>query len=236
MEAFNGGSKQDQEKNMSTLISKLAKIQEKLNAPKSQFNNYGGYKYRSCEDILMAVKPLLAGLVIVISDDIVQVGDRIYVKAEAYITDGSEKISSYAFAREQLAKKGMDESQITGAASSYARKYALNGLLLIDDNKDADHGIANEEKGSSKVSLPESSKSVAKYDYDSLPDEHKAIANSVANCVIDAYSNSGIKEAFDVYEAAKFDYHGNVEMLAAIWGKIPSEVRSAIKKHGKIGV
>lgn len=117
---------------------KLSAIQVSLNAPKNQLNNFGGYNYRSCEDILQAVKPLLDGGVILISDEIKLIGDRYYVEATAKYIFGNEVIENKAYAREPVAKKGMDESQITGATSSYARKYALNGLLLIDDNKDAD--------------------------------------------------------------------------------------------------
>lgn len=124
---------------MTTLVKKLSEIQKKLNAPKGQFNSFGKYHYRSCEDILMAVKPLLDGLVLTVNDDMVLVGDRIYVKATATISDGETSISTSAFAREAEDKKGMDSAQVTGSTSSYARKYALNGLLLIDDNKDADH-------------------------------------------------------------------------------------------------
>lgn len=125
---------------MKELNDKLIKVIEKLKAPKNQKNNFGGYKYRSCEDILEAVKPLLnkEGLRLKISDEICEIGDRIYVKATVTITDGENSESNTAFAREALTKKGMDESQITGTASSYARKYALNGFLCIDDTKDAD--------------------------------------------------------------------------------------------------
>ena len=121
-------------------MQKLIEIQKKLKAPKNQFNAFGKYKYRSCEDILEAVKPLCteAGLLLTISDDVVAIGDRIYIKATATITDNDTSFSVSAYAREALTKKGMDESQITGAASSYARKYALNGLFLIDDTKDTD--------------------------------------------------------------------------------------------------
>lgn len=121
-------------------FKKISKIQGELKAPKNQRNNFGGYNYRSCEDILEAVKPLLVAndLFITIQDDIVLVGDRYYVKATATITDGEHSVSNTALAREELSKKGMDASQITGATSSYARKYALNGLLAIDDTKDAD--------------------------------------------------------------------------------------------------
>lgn len=121
-----------------SLYQQLAEIQKNLNAPKGQMNTFGGYKYRSCEDILTAVKPLLGSLTIVISDEMVMLGDRFYVKATACITDGKERVESTSYAREAATKKGMDDSQITGSTSSYARKYALNGLLLIDDAKDAD--------------------------------------------------------------------------------------------------
>jgi len=119
---------------------KVMAVQTELKAPKGQYNSFGKYKYRSCEDILEGVKPLLKEykLVLLINDEIVQIGERYYVKATAQITDGVETISATAYAREPEIKKGMDESQITGATSSYARKYALNGLLAIDDSKDAD--------------------------------------------------------------------------------------------------
>jgi len=121
-----------------SIYAKLAVIQQNLKAPKSQTNKFGGYKYRNCEDILQAVKPLLGDLVLNLSDTIEQVGDRYYIKATASINDGKESASVTAYAREEENKKGMDASQITGSASSYARKYALNGLLAIDDTKDAD--------------------------------------------------------------------------------------------------
>ena len=119
-------------------IARIAEIQAKLNAPKGQHNSFGGYYYRSCEDILNAVKPLLGGLYLSISDEVIQRGDRYYVKATATITDGEHEHSATAEAREPATKKGMDDSQITGATSSYARKYCLNGLFGIDDAKDAD--------------------------------------------------------------------------------------------------
>ena len=131
------------------IYEKLKTIQQKLTAPKGQHNNYGDYDYRSCEDICKAVKPLLeeVGCVLTLSDDIVLVGERYYVKATATLISlevdtkyGLEfpKVSNVAFAREPLEKKGSDASQITGACSSYARKVALAGLLLIDNEKDAD--------------------------------------------------------------------------------------------------
>ena len=142
-------------------MSKLNDIQQNVFAPKGQRNSFGGYQYRSCEDILKAIKPLLGNATLTITDEIVQLGSdgiidtktkdkngieahtiapdtRYYVKATATLMCGEEKISVSAFARESLSKKGMDESQITGAASSYARKYALNGLFCIDNTNDAD--------------------------------------------------------------------------------------------------
>ena len=121
-------------------IEKIVAIQSELKAPKGQYNSFGKYNYRSCEDILEGVKPLLAkhGLVLTIRDGIELIGDRYYVKATATITDGKEQLSTDAYARESLDRKGMDASQVTGSTSSYARKYALNGLLAIDDTKDAD--------------------------------------------------------------------------------------------------
>jgi hypothetical protein len=116
----------------------LNKIQKELKAPKNQYNAFGKYKYRSCEDILEAVKPLLNNATLVINDEMVVIGERYYIKATATLTEADKSISATAYAREPEEKKGMDSAQITGATSSYARKYALNGLFLIDDTKDSD--------------------------------------------------------------------------------------------------
>lgn len=127
---------------------KLEKIQKELKAPKNQYNSFGGYNYRSCEDIMMAVKPHLDDCTLTLSDSIIEVGGRIYVCATATLRDDNEEIQTTAYAREAESRKGSDCSQLTGAASSYARKYALAGLFLLDDCKDADstntHG--NEDK------------------------------------------------------------------------------------------
>lgn len=130
-------------------MKNLINIQCKLKAPKNRKNTYGGYNYRSAEDILTAVKPLLEQYecTMTISDDIVQIGERIYVKATVTFSDGTETKAVTAYAREAEARKGMDESQITGTASSYARKNALNGLFLIDDIKDADTDEYHKESG-----------------------------------------------------------------------------------------
>ncbi|EON1479160.1 ERF family protein [Escherichia coli] len=120
------------------LHKKLWTIQQTLNAPKNQRNNFGGYSYRSAEDILEAVKPLLQNITLTLNDEIVLIGDRYYVKATATLSDGEDAVCVTAYAREEENKKGMDCSQLTGATSSYARKYALNGLFCIDDAKDPD--------------------------------------------------------------------------------------------------
>lgn len=122
-------------------MKELLQIQSELKAPKGQFNAYGKYKYRSCEDILEAVKPILKknNCTLLLSDSLIYVGERYYIKATATLVNAEGKsVSTEAYAREEETKKGMDASQITGASSSYARKYALNGLLCIDDNKDSD--------------------------------------------------------------------------------------------------
>lgn len=136
------------------LKNKLIQIQSELKAPKGQFNSFGKYNYRSYEDILEAVKPLLAKykVVMTITDEVVAVSDRVYVRACATLSDaeGDESVSNVAWAREDADKKGMDGSQLTGTASSYARKYCLNGLFLIDDTKDADtdeHRAEMQSKG-----------------------------------------------------------------------------------------
>lgn len=123
-----------------TFQQKVVAVQSELKAPKNQYNSFGEYKYRSCEDILEGVKPLLKkyGLYLKLSDAVELIGDRYYIKATATLSDGDNCISTSAYAREALEKKKSDVSQVTGAASSYARKYALNGLLAIDDTKDAD--------------------------------------------------------------------------------------------------
>lgn len=147
---------------MNNLKTKLLSIQAELKAPKGRYNNYGGFNYRSAEDIMEAVKPICAthGVVLTITDEIVYLGERYYVMATACLADceSDEQIEVRAFAREAEEKKGMDDSQVTGATSSYARKYALNGLFAIDDTKDADtdeyNTITKGEKKPAKTSEP----------------------------------------------------------------------------------
>ena len=139
------------EKNINSL---LVEVQSELKAPKGQYNSFGKYNYRSTEDILEGLKPILKekNLVLVVFDDVVQVSDRVYIKSTAKLSYDQETIEVTAFARESLTKKGMDDSQITGTASSYARKYALNGLFLIDDSKDADSDEFSKQNKSQKNS------------------------------------------------------------------------------------
>lgn len=141
---------------MKNLYTELNRIQNELKAPKNQRNNFGNYNYRSAEDILEGYKKVAGETSLVISDEIVQIGERYYVKSTAVlsgVTDESNtvQISAIAFAREPLSKKGMDEAQITGATSSYARKYAMNALFAIDDTKDAD-GHDNRSEGQMSAS------------------------------------------------------------------------------------
>ena len=173
-------------------MRKLMEIQTKIKAPKNLYNSFGKYKYRNAEGICEAVKPYLAETkcMLTLSDEIIEVGGRVYVKATATLRDieTSESVSVSAMAREADEKKGMDESQITGTASSYARKYALNGLFLLDDTKDADsdeHHVETEEKKKRAKEEEEHEKAVedigkmkiSKIKVDALAD--KAVADGV---------------------------------------------------------
>ena len=159
----------------------LQRIQSELKAPKGQYNDFGKYAYRSCEDIVEALKPILAKYkaVVILSDEMVEVGGRVYVKATATFKTENEVVSVSAYAREPVAMKGMNESQITGAASSYARKYALNGLFCIDDTKDADT-MDNRQVATTKVQTNVSKAPVA----------DKLIVSRVKKCKTQAELNA----------------------------------------------
>lgn len=153
---------------MKEINIKLMNIQQELKAPKGQYNDFGKYAYRSCEDILEAVKPLLKKekVVLTIGDELQYIGNRYYIKATATLidTESEATISNSAYAREEETKKGMDGSQITGASSSYARKYALNGLFGIDDNKDSDTtNIQSKEEKEDKKASPKQIELIQKY-------------------------------------------------------------------------
>lgn len=158
----------------------LAKIQSLVKAPKGQVNKFGNYKYRSCEDIVEAVKLVInpLGYYLTLMDEIVLIGSRVYVKATATLSNGEQTYSATAYAREEETKKGMDAAQVTGAASSYARKYALNGLFAIDDTKDADatntHDTPTKEEKQILINLI--------YDTDLSDKESEAAQEAIENC------------------------------------------------------
>ena len=163
------------------MIEKLIKIQSELKAPKNQNNTFGKYKYRSCEDILEAVKPLLSreGLLLTLTDTIEQIGNRFYVKATVKLTDGTQAVENTAYAREEETKKGMDGPQVTGTSSSYARKYALNGLFCIDDTKDADTDEYKTET-TERNKAQENMKRMEEQKYKTLSDlSHKAKGDGI---------------------------------------------------------
>lgn len=181
----------------------LSKIQKDLKAPKSQHNKFGNYRYRNCEDITEAVKPLLAeqGYHLNMSDEVVQIGERFYVQATATVMDGTKVVEkSVSYAREAVTKKGMDEAQITGSSSSYARKYALNGLFAIDDTKDSD-SRDNTEKQLTKAQQGFAAKMQAAKTLDEVKgiwgklseknrDALRDVANAVRERLKDANTNS----------------------------------------------
>lgn len=171
-------------------MEELIKIQAQLKAPKKHRNSFGGYNYRSCEDILEAVKPLCCEnkCFINIADEVMEIGGRIYIKATATIFNASgQHVSSTAYAREEETKKGMDAAQITGSASSYARKYALNGLLAIDDTKDPDSEELSQATKkaerktitSAQLDNEETKASLLKWAYPKLGDDLKANAGEL---------------------------------------------------------
>lgn len=199
----------------------LNRIQMCLVAMKGQKNDFGKYNYRNCSDILHALKPHLMGCTILLTDNIVMVGDRYYVQATATITNGISSHSVTAFARECLSKKGMDESQITGAASSYARKYALNGLLAIDDTADAD---------SMDNYIPKKSK--AEIAQDKINYNLSLLSETLLN------DYTYMKEALDagddavVYE--KWMAIGSNENQILVWFCFGSKERAYMKKSFKV--
>lgn len=184
----------------------LMEIQKELKAPKGQFNRFGNYKYRSCEDIIEAVKPLAAKhkCAVVISDDILEVGGRIYVKATAALVSDSERIETTGFARESETRKGMDDSQITGSASSYARKYALNGLFAIDDTKDADATNNHDENQAVKIDAK----------------TKKEVFEQSLSCLENGDDN-GLKEIWSEFGS---------DEKAVLWGMFNSQQRAAMKE------
>ena len=190
------------------IYEKLSEIQHELKAPKGQYNSFGKYKYRSCEDILEAVKPICYKnkTTLVLSDDVVMSEDRFYIKATATLYDheSENQVSNSAYARESYEKKGMDESQITGTASSYARKYALNGLFNIDDTKDADTD-----------------------EYTEQTQGDKKISNTHAQALEKAIKNNNISTDKVNEVLAKFGYKSIMEITTADYMKVCNEFKEA---------
>lgn len=185
---------------MKNIYSELARIQKELKAPKNLFNKFGNYKYRNAEGILEAVKPLLNGLVLLLGDEIELVGNRYYVKATATLTDGEESICVSARAREDETKKGMDGCQITGACSSYARKYALNGLFDIDDTKDSDDDSLSPKNPANQQEEPEDNKPDGK---NIMGVEKSGTIPTVANLMRNEITDIQEKMNLGTYEEAR---------------------------------
>jgi hypothetical protein len=204
-------------------------IQSELKAPKGQYNYFGKYNYRSCEDIVEAVKPLLAKYKyhLIMSDEVIGVGNRVYIQATCKVMEGEKVIAeSSALAREAEIKKGMDDSQITGTASSYARKYALNGLFAIDDTKDADTDAHRHQQVA--VQPPnESAKSIAKSVWDEMSAEEQTFLNDIAMEMVVAINDNNMAEACRLFYEQKLTQ----EEQTALWSRLDSKQRSAIKKY-----
>lgn len=188
------------------IYAALQAVQRELKAPKGQFNSFGKYKYRSCEDIVEAVKPLLNdnGLILLMSDEAVMVGARIYIKATVKVVDvvNGECIETTALARESENKKGMDDSQVTGTASSYARKYALNGLFAIDDTKDAD---TNEYNAQNKAGATKQSQSTPNKGntQTALQSEGDNVRKQAVNRLNGVIKGKGLEQGFVISTAEK---------------------------------
>ena len=201
---------------MKKIYAELSRIQQELKAPKNLYNSFGKYSYRNAEGILEAVKPLLNGLCLLLSDKIVHIGERYYVEATATLTDGDESVSVTASAREDEIKKGMDGCQITGSCSSYARKYALNGLFDIDDTKDSDDDALSPKNPANKKDEPPKD-DVKEIGGVSKVDKIPEVANYMRNEIASVQEKLKL-ETYD--EAKKYVFStGNALMKS---GSIPS--------------
>lgn len=201
-----------------SLNEKLIEVQRSLEAPKDSYNKFGKYNYRSAEDIIEALKPILAELelLMTINDEIVKVDDRYYVKATVSVTDGNDQISVSAFAREQSNKKGMDQAQITGAASSYARKYALGGMFAIDDSKqdpDSKDNRSNKSKKKNDNNKRKSNK------LDAIREIYKQNQNKAIPEIMDFLQTSGLP-GNSIKEINKL----NINQLGALLNKLNKAV------------
>ncbi len=204
-----------------SIYAKLSVIQLNLIAPKNQYNSFGKYNYRSCEDILEGLKPCLqeTKTAVTVNDEIVQIGDRYYVKATATLFDyeSGESVSNTAYAREEESKKGMDASQVTGATSSYARKYALNGLFCIDDVKDAD----------SRDNRQEEAKKQQKEEQEQKKLENSPISEVKVKALLARCESEGVKPEtiLSLYKVKSFEEltEKKYANINAYWEKIKGE-------------
>lgn len=217
------------------LLESLIAIQKKLKAPKDLYNKFGNYKYRSAESILEAVKPLLAenGVLLTITDEIVMIGTRYYVKSIATAQKDGDTRFGVGYAREDDSKKGMDGSQVTGASSSYARKYALNGLFLIDDTKDADtdeylnqqDGVTKKDKQPAQTSQP------APKPYPPLDSEAELLAESEAN---QCNTSAELTAVWNKYtQKTSMFYHPNYAKEGGVFRKAVAARGQQLKSEGK---
>lgn len=191
-----------------SVYEKLKVVQQRLVAPKSQYNSFGKYNYRNCEDILEGAKPILneINVALVISDELVQVGERYYIQSKVKFIDceSGESIENTAYAREEENKKGMDSSQVTGATSSYARKYALNGLLCIDDVKDADsrdNTIKNDQKTTDDQTIDAIKIKVINKELERTGIREKVILNTYKITKLEDMKTSHFADAMTKFEA-----------------------------------
>lgn len=212
-----------------SIYSKLLSIQNELKAPKNQYNKFGNYNYRSCEDILEAIKPLCLkyGAVVLIDDYVSQVGERFYVKAKASLIDidTQEEVYACAYARESENKKGMDSAQVTGATSSYARKYALNGLFCIDDTKDVDTQEYQEKKRANNKQSQNSNEQIG-IEQATLLGEIDKIVEELFNLGVDVKSegalhfinkfNNNKSDVNTMTQAERYNYKNVLEKMIEI--------------------
>lgn len=218
------------------VYQKLIQVQSTLKSPKNQRNNFGNYNYRNCEDILEALKPILveAKATVMLTDDIVMVGDRHYVKATARFidTETGDVVENVAFAREEVCKPKMDTSQTTGSASSYARKYALNGMFLIDDTKDSDHDSQHPEYQNQNKSNSSKGKS----------NGTSTNTKSATNAGIQTITEAQAKRLFALSKGQvnivkeiciRYGYNSSKDILTKDYDLIAIEIEDAVKTGGK---
>lgn len=208
-------------KKTAALQSELARIQQGLHVPKNLRNTFGKYNYRNFEGICEAVKPLLGDCLLTVSDELVNIGERYYIRADVTLTLGEESITVSGYARETESKKGMDESQITGTASSYSRKYAASGIFLIDDTKDAD----SDEYAKQTAGKKPATKKAAPTDIE--PEDTKATKEEVLGKINDAKATPHLTNLYNKYEAQARD-EGWVDDLIGNCSRVKAAIQMAV--------